>query len=351
MKIYFNGLDGIRAFAAVSVMIAHVIEISGSPLYHAIDYLGFNGVIVFYVLSGYLITSLLLLEKENHGKINFKNFYVRRILRIWPLYFFIIAISLFFFDFHPPTWVLFFYLLILPNFPHAAGYSWNPSVQIWTIGVEEQFYMFWPFLANRSKQFVWKFLVLFIPIWTILPHLIAYVSLKTGLLSHDTLAYVTKFFWGAKFNCMAIGALLAYVNLNHKQWLYTFFKSKLTFVAACVIWFIAFYFELYQSYFNHEILALATAVVIGYITNHRTILFDNQLIKFLGKISYGIYMYHWLVAGFVITYYRSHFNPQLQDIDVLYVVILSSILSIALAYFSFHYLEAYFLRLKEKFNA
>lgn len=351
MKIYFNGLDGIRAFAAVSVMIAHIIEISGSSMYHAIDYLGFNGVIVFYVLSGYLITSLLLLEKENKSKINFKNFYVRRILRIWPLYFFIIGLSVFFFDFHPPAWVIFFYLLILPNFPHAAGYSWNPSVQIWTIGVEEQFYMFWPFLANRSKSFVWKFLVVFIPLWTILPHAIAYVSNKTGMLSNDTLAYITKFFWGAKFNCMAIGALLAYINLNHKQWLYGFFKSKFTFIAACILWFIAFYFELYHTYFNHEILAMATALVIAYITNHPTFLFDNQLIKFLGKISYGIYMYHWMIAIGVVIFYKSRIHQQISSIDVFYITCISSLLSIAVAYFSFHYLEAYFLKLKEKFNA
>lgn len=351
MKIYFNGLDGIRAFAAVSVMIAHVIEISGSTAYHAIDYLGFNGVIVFYVLSGYLITSLLLLEKENHQKINFKNFYVRRILRIWPLYFFIIGLSLFFFDFHPPAWVLVFYLLILPNFPHAAGNSWSPSVQIWTIGVEEQFYMFWPFLANRSRSFVWKFLLAFIPIWTIMPHLIAYVAGRTAWLQPETVQYITKFFWGAKFNCMAIGALLAYVNLYHKEQLLKVFSSKLIFVAACFIWLLTFYFELYHTYFNHEILALSTACVIAYISNHKTWLFDHALIKFLGKISYGIYMYHWIIALWFVSYYKTHVHAHIDAVETLYITVIVSLLSIAAAYVSFHYLEAYFLRLKEKFNA
>jgi peptidoglycan/LPS O-acetylase OafA/YrhL len=96
---------------------------------------------------------------------------------------------------------------------------------------------------------------------------------------------------------------------------------------------------------------MATALVITYITNHPTFLFDNQLIKFLGKISYGIYMYHWMIAIGVVLFYKSRIHQQISSIDVVYITCISSFLSIAVAYFSFHYLEAYFLKLKEKFNA
>src|SRR5690554_6407842 len=103
-KIFFNGLNELRAFAALSVIFHH-IELfklrdgissifSNSYFHFFIEKLGKNGVYLFFVLSGFLITYLLLQEKSNnHNKISFKKFYLRRIFRIWPLYYTVIAIS------------------------------------------------------------------------------------------------------------------------------------------------------------------------------------------------------------------------------------------------------------------
>jgi peptidoglycan/LPS O-acetylase OafA/YrhL len=94
-KIYLPGLNGLRAIAAFGVLFSHVnlgIEAYGLPIRKTSDLAGF-GVTIFFALSGFLITYLLLKEKEQFNTINIKNFYVRRILRIWPLYFLFIGIG------------------------------------------------------------------------------------------------------------------------------------------------------------------------------------------------------------------------------------------------------------------
>ncbi len=100
-SIYFSGINGLRFLAALAVIITHVEllkEIYGyeNNWKHPLIFnLGGLGVYFFFVLSGFLITYLLLAEKEKNGKINIKQFYIRRILRIWPLYYFVLLLGFF----------------------------------------------------------------------------------------------------------------------------------------------------------------------------------------------------------------------------------------------------------------
>src|SRR6478735_4462608 len=95
-KIHLKGLNGIRAIAALAVVFSH-LGLSqldfGIPTKNSIDLAGY-GVSIFFSLSGFLITYLLLIEKERFGDIQIRQFYVRRILRIWPLYYFYLLITL-----------------------------------------------------------------------------------------------------------------------------------------------------------------------------------------------------------------------------------------------------------------
>ena len=135
---------------------------------------------MFFVLSGFLITFLLIKEKEYFEKINFKNFYIRRILRIWPLYYFIVILSLFilpkfsifhingsFFEFEnnmEAIKIMLLFIFILPN----VLYLIKPiafSAQTWSIGVEEQFYLIWPFIVNRFKKYKFLFISVIIIYW------------------------------------------------------------------------------------------------------------------------------------------------------------------------------------------
>lgn len=112
---------------------------------------GHLGVILFFVLSGFLITYLIVKELEAKT-FSFKKFYHRRILRIWPLYYLILLISYILFEPSFSIKGLLLCLSIFPNVAHAIGEGWQSSPQIWSIGVEEQFYLIWPFFIYLIPQ-------------------------------------------------------------------------------------------------------------------------------------------------------------------------------------------------------
>ena len=206
-QVYYPRLDIMRFVAAYVVLLSHV-ELSrglmGLPsnwfnhwaelaqsghqnlweLYSGSGYklsaalgheAGAMSVIFFFVLSGFLITLLLLREHDHKGDIDISRFYLRRIFRIWPLYFLVVLLGLyvlphvgdwFFVSQQSPNldarwWALDLpYLLVLPNVSNGLMLGeFPPNIgQAWSIGVEEQFYLFWPwlFLAFR-KRLVWLF--------------------------------------------------------------------------------------------------------------------------------------------------------------------------------------------------
>ncbi len=169
--VFFPNLNGLRFVAASLVMIGHTQDwksfyglnsVASVPFFSKI---GSLGVTLFFVLSGFLITYLLLAEKSTYGTINIKKFYLRRVLRIWPLYYLILIIGLFilskvaFFVLpgapkslqeHYHLQILLF--LILPNISQVA-FTFVPYVaQTWSIGVEEQFYFIWPIILKHFKN-------------------------------------------------------------------------------------------------------------------------------------------------------------------------------------------------------
>lgn len=195
-KIFFNGINELRALAAFSVIFHHIelfksqdhIASLFSSVYCAyfIEKLGKNGVYLFFVLSGFLITYLLLIEKDKLKTILFKKFYLRRVYRIWPLYYLIVIIGFFLVPFLANTFSIFkntpyffglisnqeyysiksfcLYLLFLPN---VALYEFNIVLvgcsQAWSVGVEEQFYILWPLLVfafNKKRTLLFFLFIL-----------------------------------------------------------------------------------------------------------------------------------------------------------------------------------------------
>ena len=157
-RFYFPELDILRFCAFLMVFLCHTITptLESGPYGHffmIVKAVGALGVPVFFFLSAYLITELLLIEKGKTGHINIRNFYVRRILRIWPLYFLFLGtaytIGRLLSSYHLPAAAIPYYLLLGGNWwKGASGYA-GP---LWTISVEEQFYLIWPTLANRLSS-------------------------------------------------------------------------------------------------------------------------------------------------------------------------------------------------------
>ena len=143
-----SDLNCLRAIAALVVVWGHIgllktrKEIPGDIYWGPpADF----AVTLFFVLSGFLITFLMVKEKEKYGDFSFKKFYIRRVLRIWPLYYLILITSYIFFANNDiPIRTIILNTLTFSNIPIAFNSSWYPSPQIWSIGVEEQFYLFWP---------------------------------------------------------------------------------------------------------------------------------------------------------------------------------------------------------------
>ncbi|MFB6721166.1 acyltransferase family protein [Kribbella sp. NPDC056345] len=136
----FPALDGLRAIAALMVVVFH----NQGP-----DWLqGWIGVQIFFVISGFLITTLMLREEDRSGQISFKKFYARRIFRILPVYFLLLGVTLIAQFFRgdlttkPPGSELPLYLFFFNEFGHGGEYG-----QSWSLGIEQKFYLLWPLLA------------------------------------------------------------------------------------------------------------------------------------------------------------------------------------------------------------
>ena len=171
VSVYLPGLNGLRAIAALSVLIAHVsqegIADFGLPKLVNLPMAGY-GVTLFFVISGFLITFLLIKEMRKTQTVSIGKFYLRRILRIWPIYYLFIIVSLsVFLCFGMPNQILvkelWFYLFFAANIPFITYQGIMILVHYWSIGVEEQFYLFWPLLVRISKSKLLKVaLIIFI---------------------------------------------------------------------------------------------------------------------------------------------------------------------------------------------
>lgn len=351
MKTHLKGLDTLRAIAALIVVWSHIEIVkqmySLPPTTLSILPNAHFSVTLFFVLSGFLITFLLIKEKEKYHTISFKKFYTRRILRIWPLYFLILFLSYFFVDSSVSTRTLILCLLIFPNVPLALKAKWTGSPHIWSIGVEEQFYLMWPILiyfAPKKKTLL--VLVLFCIGITVFPYLINYLNIKT-IYNEKLHSFVEKFFYYTKFNCMALGGIFGYAVAKEKKWLKILYKNKLVVMAlfflAFGVWFggISFY------RFSDEVYSLFFILMIVGLVMHPKINIDTKISAFLGKISYGIYMYHWMITlGLVSLLIKYRDFPYFNLL--LYISVFS--VSILVSWISYVTFEKYFLNLKKKFE-
>jgi len=175
-------------------------------------------VILFFVLSGFLITFLLIKENEKNGKINTRNFYIRRILRTWPLYYLVLIIGAFLLALFPGQIdpgikhnlfiTVLTYGLLVPNIASFLGYAPGIINILWSVGAEEQFYAFWAFLVSNTKKLLDR----------IVCFLFAYLALKYLLTWFDFPHKAWSLAEYMPFDCMAIGGIAAcFYNSSSKM--------------------------------------------------------------------------------------------------------------------------------------
>lgn len=372
-RVYFEGLDSLRAIGALSVLFGH-IELSKktagiSNLMDVAFYKhtsGHLGVILFFVLSGFLITFLLLKEKEKHNNIYVLKFYTRRALRIWPIYYLIVFTLLFLFPFvihfeyfAKPHWdsfsnnmpTLFIYFFMMPNLVSFGILGIGGGYHLASIGTEEQFYILWPWIVKLFKNIVTPLLLILVII-PLLPHFCDYfaahffTSDEKGFLF---LKQIKEFFMYFKINCMALGGLFAFVYYKNINILLTIIYNKFAQGFALVVGFGGWLLGFHLPYFNDEFYAFLFAIIImNTATNPQKLLsFNYSITNYLGKISYGIFVYHWIVIYLIMDWIMP-----LKGNSTLYNTLLytgSGTATVLVSHLSFFYFEQWFLKFKDRF--
>lgn len=356
-KFYIPNLNGLRFFAAFGVIIGHIeltkkgfglpnlIE-SGTPFFSTGG--GHLGVLLFFVLSGFLITLLILKERDVKSEINYKKFLMRRILRIWPLYFLFITFVIFIY--HGYSWIeetvaypdltIFLYYLILPNVAISGIATIQYIPHLWSIGVEEQFYIIWPLFFKKLKdKYIILILISITFIIPIIPHVCDFLSIRFEQW-HVELRFIRLFFSYFLINAMAIGALMAYLYLYKKE----FVKKVLTKNINILITIFVFVFWVFHpslGYFKDVLFSLFFSIMILSLSiNGKLFLLENKVVNYLGNISYGLYVYHWLIIGYTSSFISN--NYKLYFSTIIITIIVSSL--------SYEFIEKPILKFKSRYS-
>ncbi|MGG5208975.1 acyltransferase family protein [Chryseobacterium sp. MIQD13] len=367
--IFFGGLNELRAIAAFAVIVHHIELFKKRDKFpslldskytsYFIEHLGKNGVHLFFVLSGFLITYLLLSEKQKSGYINLKKFYLRRIFRIWPLYYIIFLISFILIPVLAGSFALFsdassyyntvinrsdyglrtvfLYALFLPNLALHEGRIIVGASQSWSVGVEEQFYIVWPLIVSFFNRKVT--VIVFGAI------LIAFVMINFKFYNSilGTLATIIP------FEYMAVGSLGGYFYSEYSDLITQYTKSKFIYVTVLLLIGFLIAAPVFKLYIQNLILGgLFLLLILTSINQSNPLPLRNKYLSFLGNISYGVYMYHPFVMFLLFpVFYKilAFYNNIFAFNIAIYICI--PVLTVMISYLSFRYVEKKFIKIKD----
>lgn len=350
---YFRGLNALRFYAAMSVVVQHI---SFSPadwddtprLPDTLGRLFLNGVDavnLFFVLSGFLIMYLLLTERDHTGTVGVGKFYLRRILRVWPLYFLILALAavglpLIIADYTNPlanTGLAAMLMLLLGNIAFVIYFPFPPLEHLWSIGVEEQFYLVAPHLLRLKRplhHILWLFLAVFWLIWfsaqVMFPPLLTFMEMM-------------------RYDCIAIGGLFACALYYRWPVLQVIYHQVTGWLALVVITGAALFVQPPVPLIYTLVTSVAFGVLVLNVSSNANfrLNLDHPWLEYGGRLSYGIYMYHPLLLLIV---YRLLYG--VIDMTIYMVIIYPIIIgpTLLIAHLSYRYFERPILRRKDSFK-
>ena len=333
MKTYLPGLNTVRFCAALKVLLIHFIfSLSSETRWH---YLGPNAVTMFFVLSGYLITYRLLLERQETGRINLKAFYIRRELRILPLYYLAAIVGGFILPLigapAPSTDAMLTILFLVPQFTHAYSIPSGVMIPMWSIGVEEVFYLFFP-AAMRVLSVTW------VSIGVIVTSTV--ISLIASS-PHSSLFLLFPLFRAMRFECMAVGALAAWLIVSKSRWLFVVYHRVIEVMAIGLLILLTLFNVSLSLPFYDLIFSIVVAVfLVNISTNPRPILrLEWSWSKAAGELSYGIYIWHFPILWF--------FTTILSGLPLLLATVVGTLI---VAWGSYRFIEKPMLGLKDRFQ-
>ncbi len=353
MKIdYRPEIDGLRAIAVISVIIYHAqITIYGNQILPG----GYIGVDIFFVISGYLITSIILKEYKLTGNFSFSNFYQRRARRILPALFFVMLASI------PLGWYFFsftnfanfaesmlFSLLFSSNlYFHFTGIEYDsvpsiflPLLHTWSLSIEEQYYIIFPItlllIYKFFKKYIFHSFVLILVISLALAH---FESLNNPSISF--------YFLHTRLWELMFGSILAYFeiekNFKSKNLILNFF---LTIIGLILIIYSMFFFNhdtLHPSIYTLvPVIGVGTIILYSYTVDSVKKILSSKLFVGIGLLSYSLYLWHYPIFAFSRTALYTQGNLFKQIIIAFVIFTLSLI--------TFKYIEQPFRNKKNKFK-
>ncbi len=362
---YIKQLDTLRIFAVVGVILSHWVvgpklvdpssTLARFPLGAMVDF--------FFVLSGFLITSILLSNREaigSDGKTSkdiLMAFYFKRAIRILPIYYLYIIISVYFFPFTIPNFdnSKWYYITHTINFYYYAINAWEGiNGHFWSLSVEEQFYLVWPFI------------ILFTPRKYLLHIIISFVLI--GAISQFLYNDSSRFFNKLPITCLdcfGLGGLLAYFKkYNDKD---SALIQKILRLAAILSFIVLFVSIKYSFPFiipRRTLAGIVSMFLVFYVVQNQDSnsfvykkFLGNPVLTYLGKISYGIYIYHiiipytnaakylnkiWMVITPTTINQFTNANP------AKWTLFLNGLVLLSVSIISYHLIEKQILKLKSK---
>ena len=382
---YFTNLTAIRFYLATYGVFGHtndLLSILGVKNYqhkHILFYTNIGAVFLtaFFVISGFLITHILIEEKHATNDVVLKKFFLNRIFRIWPPYYLVLFIQWFVIAHTPVKEIsdlfyaftyskstltpimmnhgvyFFLSLIMLPHLSLTISVvldNWTiVAGHLWSTGIEEFFYFIWAPVMRKSKDIVKSIRnsILFYYIISI----IAFTGLMIGywILKSKTVIsifhFIMFFLYLTRLSCMFIGAFAAYIFFYKKDWIAKNVTTKRAIICGIGA-ILVIVSKVPIPLVTQELFSVLLSFLILYFVkdNKRIPILDNTVFNYLGKISYGIYLYHVSII-FVVIYFCKKYN--FFVVPVIYIIILS--LTILAAALSYEYYEKQLQKLKVKY--
>ncbi len=349
MKVLPNltGLRFILAFLVVIFHIPHFCENRGFPFFNSLAFFnkGEEAVYMFFSLSGFLIIRQLFIEKSESNTVNLKKFFLKRVLRIFPLYYLVLSFG------------LVYYRLILPSFGFDYQNNYNLLYGIflsytffsnifvlyhpggiieilWSIGIEEQFYVL---IAPLILLLPFKYITRFLLFFTVVYFALYFSESITFLKDYNMLFFYFSF-----------SGICSIVTLNKNIKLQNF--RYLIFVLFILYFATSIFQSSMNSMFYHLFSTVLFGLTISSFAEKPIRILEGKILTYLGKISYGVYMYHAIMMQFVGFLFLKltviDKIPGYFSIIIFNVLVL--IFTVITAHLSYQYFESYFLNLKKK---
>jgi len=328
-------------------------------------FFGWLGVDLFFVLSGFLITDILLKTVNKPGY--FKNFYAKRVLRIFPLYYLSLIVFLLIlprikdfpldFSFYVDhQWWFWTYLQNWFLIFHDVGNTTTAIQHYWSLAVEEQFYIVWPFIIFLIRKPTWLLAIAGLLLVGVICTRLYMWTIQIKDLNYFGLYTYTR------IDGICIGSMLAILQFMRSPFIKKYFTGLVLLLAALNF---IFYFINKQYEFTYPYLAIVgytTFAMLFAIVVHEVIQGENKVFNFLlnikplrffGKISYGLYVFHWpvylILYGWVEEQTEAMTNLSGNSLMIV-VSILLTLIGVLISIFSFYTFESYFLKKKKAFN-